>query len=48
MAALEHLAKGERILDVALAVGYHSPTAFATMFQRQFGSAPSVFFRSPD
>jgi len=48
MAALEHLAKGERILDIALAVGYHSPTAFATMFQRQFGSAPSAFFRSPD
>jgi AraC-like DNA-binding protein len=38
------LAQGERIIDIALEVGYRSPTAFSTMFQRQFGCSPSVFF----
>jgi AraC-like DNA-binding protein len=39
--ALEMLAQGERIIDIALEVGYRSPTAFSTMFQRQFGCSPS-------
>jgi AraC-like DNA-binding protein len=42
--ALEMLAQGERIIDIALEVGYRSPTAFSTMFQRQFGCSPSEFF----
>lgn len=42
--ALERLASGERVLDIALALGYSSPTAFATMFKRQFGVTPSAFF----
>lgn len=45
LAALEQLAGGARVIDVALALGYGSPTAFATMFRRQFGVAPSRFFR---
>jgi AraC-like DNA-binding protein len=45
LAALEHLASGARIVDVALELGYNSPTAFATMFKRQFGVAPSSFFQ---
>jgi len=45
LAALEHLASGARIVDVALELGYNSPTAFATMFKRQFGVTPSSFFR---
>ncbi|NTV09677.1 MAG: AraC family transcriptional regulator [Zoogloea sp.] len=44
LAALEHLAAGARIIDVALELGYSSPSAFATMFRRQFGIAPSQFF----
>jgi AraC-like DNA-binding protein len=44
--ALELLAKGERIVDIALEVGYRSPTAFSTMFLRQFGCSPSAFFSS--
>jgi AraC-like DNA-binding protein len=44
LAAMEHLASGARIVDVALELGYNSPTAFATMFKRQFGVAPSSFF----
>lgn len=42
--ALERLAQGE-VIDVALALGYDSPGAFATMFKRQFGQSPSAFFR---
>jgi AraC-like DNA-binding protein len=43
--ALERLALGDKVLDVALALGYDSPSAFATMFKRQFGETPSAFFR---
>ncbi|MCY0386127.1 helix-turn-helix transcriptional regulator [Robbsia sp. Bb-Pol-6] len=42
---LERLANGEKVLDVALALGYDSPSAFATMFKRHFGQRPSEFFR---
>lgn len=42
--ALELLATGERIIDIALALGYESPSAFATMFKKQFGQTPSQFF----
>jgi len=43
--ALERIALGERIIDVAGALGYDSPSAFASMFKRQFGTTPSQFFR---
>lgn len=43
--ALERLAAGEKIVTVALGLGYDSPSAFATMFKRQFGVAPSRFFQ---
>jgi AraC-like DNA-binding protein len=43
--ALELLATGEKVVDVALALGYDNPGAFATMFKRQFGQTPSAFFR---
>ncbi len=42
--ALELLATGERIIDVALALGYDSPSAFSTMFRKQFDQTPSQFF----
>jgi AraC-like DNA-binding protein len=45
MAALERLAAGSKVVDVALDLGYESPSAFATMFRRQFGVPPSAFFR---
>lgn len=44
LAALEQLAAGSKVVDVALNMGYASPGAFATMFKRQFGVAPSGFF----
>lgn len=42
--ALEHIAQGEKIIDVAGALGYDSPSAFASMFKKQFGTTPSRFF----
>ncbi|MES2258206.1 MAG: helix-turn-helix transcriptional regulator [Pseudomonadota bacterium] len=42
--ALELLASGAKVIDVALALGYDSPSAFATMFRKQFGQTPSQFF----
>lgn len=45
MQALERIAQGERIIDVAGALGYDSPSAFANMFKRQFGTTPSQFFK---
>lgn len=42
--ALELLARGDRVIDIALALGYDSPSAFATMFKKQFGQTPSQFF----
>ena len=42
---LERLAVGDKVVDVALALGYDSPSAFAAMFRRQFGETPSAFFR---
>jgi AraC-like DNA-binding protein len=48
LAALERLADGERVLDVALDLGYASPNAFATMFKRELGVPPSLFFANRD
>jgi len=45
--ALELLAGGEKVIHVALALGYDSPSAFATMFRKQFGQTPSQFFAQP-
>jgi len=42
--ALELLAGGERIIDIALSLGYESPSAFSTMFRKHFGRMPSQFF----
>jgi len=43
---LELLATGEKVIDVALALGYDSPSAFAAMFRKQFDQTPSQFFRA--
>jgi AraC-like DNA-binding protein len=42
--ALEQLAHGEKIVDVAFEHGYTSQSAFAAMFKRHFGVAPSAFY----
>jgi AraC-like DNA-binding protein len=45
LAAMERLARGEKVIDVALAMGYDSPSAFTSMFKRQLGQTPAAFFR---
>ncbi|NKJ48498.1 AraC family transcriptional regulator [Burkholderia sp. SG-MS1] len=42
--ALEQLALGAKVVDVALEHGYTSQSAFAAMFKRHFGVAPSAFY----
>ncbi len=42
--ALEQLAAGQKVVDVALNLGYNSAGAFATMFKKQLGVSPSGFF----
>lgn len=42
---LERLASADKVVDVALALGDDSPSAFAAMFKRQFGETPRAFFR---
>lgn len=37
---------GARITDIALAVGYHTPSAFAAAFRRHTGATPSDYRRS--
>lgn len=43
--ALERIAVGCKIIDVAGELGYESPSAFTTMFKKQFGMTPSHFFK---
>ena len=43
--ALESLARGDKVIDVALEHGYSSQSAFAAMFKKHFNISPSRFFR---
>jgi len=45
LAALQRIASGERIIDVALDCGYASQSAFSAMFRRHFAVPPSAFYR---
>ena len=42
--ALRKLSDGESVLNVALDLGYVSPSAFTHMFRQAFGVTPSRFF----
>src|SRR5476649_3057628 len=44
LAGLHALAIGTSVLDVALALGYDSPSAFSAMFKRALGVSPSDYF----
>lgn len=44
LAALHSLATGNSVLDVALELGYDSPSAFSAMFKRALGVSPSDYF----
>lgn len=41
LTAIQRLALGHSVLEVALEVGYNTPSAFSAMFRRQFGVSPS-------
>lgn len=43
--AIQRLADGQRVADVALNCGYASQSAFTAMFRRHFGKPPSEFYR---
>lgn len=45
--ALNQLAAGVSVIDVALALGYDSPSAFSAMFRRSLGMSPSEYFSQP-
>lgn len=44
-AAMAWLAEGRRVTDIALDLGYESPSAFIAMFKRQTGMSPRRFAR---
>ena len=44
--ALRLLAAGEAVTNVALELGYASPSAFIAMFRRALGTTPSRYYRS--
>ena len=43
--ALERLAAGEAVTQVALDLGYDSPSAFIAMFRKALGVSPGRYFR---
>lgn len=45
-AALDWLAAGKPVFDVAFDLGYQNQSAFTTMFKRNIGMAPSEFARA--
>jgi AraC-like DNA-binding protein len=45
--ALRELAKGRSVTEVALEVGYESPSAFIAMFRAALGTTPTRYFATP-
>ena len=43
--ALEQLAHGDSVGDVAYAVGYETPSSFIAAFKDSFGTTPTAYFR---
>jgi AraC-like DNA-binding protein len=46
--ALKLLADDEPVTQVALAVGYQSPSAFIAAFKRELGATPTQYFRADE
>ena len=46
--ALTRLASGEPVTNVALDLGYESPSAFTAMFRRALGESPRNYLRWAD
>lgn len=47
LAALTRLGRGEPVTQVALDLGYSSPSAFTSVFHRVLGAPPSRYFSQP-
>ncbi|MCY1219289.1 HTH-type transcriptional regulator NimR [compost metagenome] len=45
MVAVRLLAEGRPVIDIALQLGYESPSAFTAMFRRALGMTPTEYFR---
>ncbi len=45
--ALQRLAEGEAVAEVASAVGYESTSAFVAAFRRALGTTPGRYFKKP-
>jgi AraC-like DNA-binding protein len=45
--ALERLAVGDSVTDVALRLGFEGPSAFIAMFRKAMGTTPGRYFRAP-
>src|SRR5271170_2293496 len=45
IAALERLAHGESVTNVAYAVGYETPSSFIAAFRASFGTTPTAYFQ---
>ncbi|ESH95057.1 MULTISPECIES: helix-turn-helix domain-containing protein [unclassified Cupriavidus] len=45
MAAVRLLAEGKPVTDIALELGYESPSAFSAMFRRALGMTPTEYFQ---
>ena len=43
--AVDRLGKGESVINVALDLGYHSPSAFVAMFKKALGKPPKQYLR---
>lgn len=44
LAAVEHLAHGDSVAQIAVALSYDSPSAFSAMFRKALGAAPTHYF----
>jgi AraC-like DNA-binding protein len=44
--AVERLAEGAAVTDLALDLGYDSPSAFIAMFRRELGTTPGRYLGS--
>ncbi|MBY4895788.1 helix-turn-helix transcriptional regulator [Cupriavidus sp. AU9028] len=47
MSALSRLSAGAPVTEVALELGYDSPSAFSSMFRKALGTPPSAFLQPP-
>ncbi|MBP0050106.1 helix-turn-helix transcriptional regulator [Marinobacterium sp. AK62] len=44
--AVERLGRGAAVTEVALALGYRSPSAFVAMFRKTLGTSPGQYFKA--